>query len=173
MVAGTAMADEGPRILLNAGAVDTGREAVRQLRQVTDADFVGKRLYLVQFEGPIQPAWHQALTKTGVQVAIVIGAVLALIIGLRLWWTMRKLKRQGIIIDPAREREHSGAGGAGAIDGEYQVVEREGAPRLPSSFTTWDTSSAEATLNLPLLIFLPPLPCNTMGWILLPPPLRI
>jgi predicted lipid-binding transport protein (Tim44 family) len=58
--------------------------------------------------------------------ALVAGALIALVVGMRLWWTLRKLKRA-----------HAGAAtGNGALDGEYQVVERESAaPRLPPKNT--------------------------------------
>ncbi len=44
-------------------------------------------------------------------IALVAGAILAAIIGARLWWQMRKLKRA--------------AAAHGPMEGEYVVVERE------------------------------------------------
>jgi len=61
-------------------------------------------------------------------VALVAGALIALVIGARLWWVLRKLKRAqpGMGAAPGDTSE-------GALDGEYQVVERDssGAERLP------------------------------------------
>ena len=66
-------------------------------------------------------------------VALVAGALIALVVGLRLWWMFRKLKRahagQGA---PGPGVQRDQAGSDGALDGEYQVVERDtNAPRLP------------------------------------------
>ena len=44
-------------------------------------------------------------------IAIVAGVVLAAVIGARLWWRMRKLKRTAPVDD--------------TVEGEYVVVERE------------------------------------------------
>ncbi len=56
--------------------------------------------------------------------ALIAGAILALVIGVRLWWTLRKLKRAGA---------HTGGS---ALEGEYQVVERDtAASRLPPNNT--------------------------------------
>lgn len=52
-------------------------------------------------------------------IALVAGAILALVIGVRLWWTVRKLKR-GHSQATANDR-----GPNSPLDGEYQVVERE------------------------------------------------
>lgn len=56
-------------------------------------------------------------------IALVAGAILALIIGARLWWTMRKLQRDMAASANApgttQARPHE------ALEGEYQVVERE------------------------------------------------
>jgi hypothetical protein len=54
-------------ILLNAGPLDTSLPAVRALRRRQGA-FAGRRLHLVQFAGPVQPAWRQALLETGAQI---------------------------------------------------------------------------------------------------------
>lgn len=58
--------DEYDRILLNTGALDTTQAGVQSARGVTGAE--GRRLYLVQFAGPIQPAWYAALEATGVEI---------------------------------------------------------------------------------------------------------
>lgn len=63
-------------------------------------------------------------------IALVAGAILALVIGVRLWWTLRKFKRAQAEMGSMQREPGSGTGGA--IDGEYQVVEREtSAERLP------------------------------------------
>ena len=55
------------RIELNAGPIDTTSAAAKALRRARGA-FTGRRLHLVQFVGPTQPAWHEALAGTGVRV---------------------------------------------------------------------------------------------------------
>jgi predicted lipid-binding transport protein (Tim44 family) len=62
-------------------------------------------------------------------IALVLGAVLALVIGLRIWWVMRKLKGRRIIIEPGAAHMDPGAPAGGAIEGEFQVVERESGKR--------------------------------------------
>ena len=58
--------------------------------------------------------------------ALVAGALIALVVGVRLWWTLRKVKRA-----PA-----GAATSNGALDGEFKVVEREStAARLPPNNT--------------------------------------
>jgi hypothetical protein len=54
-------------ILLNAGQIDTSRPAA-QARRATVGEFAGKRLHLIQFAGPIQPAWRTELLQAGVEV---------------------------------------------------------------------------------------------------------
>jgi predicted lipid-binding transport protein (Tim44 family) len=56
-------------------------------------------------------------------VALIAGALIALVIGARVWWAIRKLKH-------AQSDSHIATGATGAadgsvVDGEYQVVERE------------------------------------------------
>src|SRR5688572_10699043 len=56
--------------------------------------------------------------------ALIAGALLALVVGVRLWWTIRKLKRaqaQGETGTASGGRSGQGA----SLDGEYQVIERE------------------------------------------------
>jgi uncharacterized protein HemY len=61
-------------------------------------------------------------------VALVVGAIIALIIGVRFWWILRKLKRAHGDLQSASTH----AAGTSVVDGEYQVVEREsGAQPLP------------------------------------------
>lgn len=57
--------------------------------------------------------------------ALIAGALIALVAGTRLWWILRKLKRS----------HATSAASSGALDGEYVVVERESAVRLPPSNT--------------------------------------
>ena len=59
--------DEYNVITLKAGHLETTQTEVQSLRKAVGA-FVGKRMHLVQFAGPVQPAWHEALLKTGVQI---------------------------------------------------------------------------------------------------------
>src|SRR5262249_9502074 len=59
--------DEYNGITLKAGHLDTTQPEAQALRESAGA-FVGKRLHLVQFAGPVQPMWHEALLKTGVQI---------------------------------------------------------------------------------------------------------
>ena len=59
--------DDSNGILLNAALIDTSTTAGKSLRQPVGA-FSGKRLHLVQFIGPVQKAWHEALKKTGAQI---------------------------------------------------------------------------------------------------------
>ena len=53
-------------------------------------------------------------------LALAVGAVVALVFGVRLWWTLRKLKRAGgaFHTPPA-------SSGDTVVEGEFQVVERE------------------------------------------------
>jgi predicted lipid-binding transport protein (Tim44 family) len=58
--------------------------------------------------------------------ALVAGALIALVVGVRLWWTLRKIKRA----------PHGATANNSALDGEFKVVEREStATRLPPSNT--------------------------------------
>lgn len=59
--------DSDNLILLNAARLDTTRSEIQALRQPLSA-FAGKRLHLIQFVGPVQPAWHSALLEAGPQV---------------------------------------------------------------------------------------------------------
>lgn len=62
-------------------------------------------------------------------VALAVGAVVALVIGVRFWWTLRKLKRmQGDVQHTLR------TGGDTVVDGEYRVIEGESSvTRLPQN----------------------------------------
>ena len=57
--------------------------------------------------------------------ALIAGALIAVVAGARLWWVLRKLRRS----------RAAQAAGNGTLDGEYEVVERESAARLPPSNT--------------------------------------
>ncbi|HEV2394056.1 MAG TPA: S8 family serine peptidase [Verrucomicrobiae bacterium] len=59
--------DEYNFILLNAARLDTRRAEVKALHKPAGS-FAGKRMHLVQFAGPVQPAWRQALAASGVQI---------------------------------------------------------------------------------------------------------
>ncbi len=50
-------------------------------------------------------------------VALIAGALVALVVGVRLWWTLRKLKRaQGTVTADAS---------ATVVEGDYTVIEQE------------------------------------------------
>ncbi len=59
--------DDYNRIFLDTGAIDTARPSVKALATPVSA-VTGKRLHLVQFAGPIQPAWYRQLAATGVRI---------------------------------------------------------------------------------------------------------
>jgi hypothetical protein len=59
--------DDYNLILLNASRLDTTTAPVQALRK-TMGNFGGKRMHLVQFAGPIQPEWRQALLDAGAQI---------------------------------------------------------------------------------------------------------
>ena len=64
-------ADRFNFIELNSRSLDTRAPAVRSLRkQLTSFD--GKRLHLVQFVGPIKPAWRQALQQADAKIVAYI-----------------------------------------------------------------------------------------------------
>lgn len=54
-------------VLLNAVHLDTSKPEVQALRK-TVGTFTGKQMHLVQFAGPVQPAWRQSLLDAGVQI---------------------------------------------------------------------------------------------------------
>jgi hypothetical protein len=58
-------------IELNAGPIDTTSVEAKALRKAR-GDFAGKRMHLVQFAGPPQPVWHEALAGTGVRIVTYI-----------------------------------------------------------------------------------------------------
>jgi hypothetical protein len=59
--------DEYNKIMLNAAHLDTTKPEVKALRKAA-GDFKGKRMHLVQFAGPVQPAWRDSLASAGVQI---------------------------------------------------------------------------------------------------------
>ncbi len=63
--------DDFNLIRLNTGAIDTSRAEVQAAR-ASVGTFPGKRLHLVQFAGPILPAWREELEQLGVQVVVYI-----------------------------------------------------------------------------------------------------
>ena len=68
---GTEIRDEYNRIELNAGPINTTAPMVKTLRKTASA-FPVKRLHLIQFVGPVQPAWHDELREAGVRVVTYI-----------------------------------------------------------------------------------------------------
>ncbi len=61
------MRDEYNLIKLNAAPLDTSLPQIQALRQPVAA-FDGKRMHLVHFAGPVQPAWRESLLQAGVQI---------------------------------------------------------------------------------------------------------
>jgi hypothetical protein len=59
--------DNCDRLLLNAASIDTSTTVAKAARRPA-ATFSGKRLHLIQFVGPVQTAWREALRKTGVRI---------------------------------------------------------------------------------------------------------
>jgi hypothetical protein len=64
---GLQVRDDYNLILLNAARLDTSSPETQALRRPAGS-FAGKRLRLVQFAGPVQPAWRKALLDTGAQI---------------------------------------------------------------------------------------------------------
>jgi hypothetical protein len=63
--------DEYNQIQLNTGNLNTSKAEIQALRNSVGI-FPGKRLHLVQFAGPVQPAWHAALGAAGLAVVTYI-----------------------------------------------------------------------------------------------------
>ena len=59
--------DEYNVIKLNAARLDTSRPQIQALRKPAAA-FAGKRLRLIQFAGPVRPAWRESLLQAGAQI---------------------------------------------------------------------------------------------------------
>lgn len=70
-VQGAEVLTQENKILLNAGALDTTTAAVKSLQKAR-GQFNGKTLHMIQFAGPIQPAWYNQMTQTGVEVVTYI-----------------------------------------------------------------------------------------------------
>jgi len=64
---GLQVRDDYNLILLNAARLDTSMPETQALRQPA-GNFAGQRLRLVQFAGPVQPAWRNALLESGAQI---------------------------------------------------------------------------------------------------------
>lgn len=69
---GAVLSDSLNLILLNAGVIDTTSADAQRLGQQAPALIGGKGMYLVQFAGPVQPAWYQMLQNTGVLIVTAI-----------------------------------------------------------------------------------------------------
>jgi uncharacterized repeat protein (TIGR01451 family) len=67
-------------VMLNAGPIDTTTPEGKSLRKAA-GDFTAKRLHLIQFAGPVQSKWFEALTATGVQVITYIPSNTYLVYG--------------------------------------------------------------------------------------------
>ena len=59
--------DDYNHVFLNAARLDTMSAATKARRKPVGA-FAGKRLHLIQFVGPVLPAWHEALKQTGARI---------------------------------------------------------------------------------------------------------
>ena len=59
--------DNFNRVRLNTATIDTSTAAAGSARKSVSA-FAGKRMHLIQFVGPVRPAWHEALKQTGVKI---------------------------------------------------------------------------------------------------------
>ena len=59
--------DEYNFLRLHALTLDTSTAAAQAMRQ-TVGSFTGKRMHLVQFVGPVQAMWREALVKAGAQI---------------------------------------------------------------------------------------------------------
>jgi hypothetical protein len=64
---GLQVRDDYNFILLNVSRLDTTQPEIQTLRRPSGL-FAGKRLHLVQFAGPVQPAWRKTLLDTGAQI---------------------------------------------------------------------------------------------------------
>ena len=64
---GVEVRDGDRHILLNVGALDTTTPEAAAARAPAGL-LAGKRLHLIQFAGPVHPAWYDALAKSGVAV---------------------------------------------------------------------------------------------------------
>ena len=67
LAGGIEMRDEYNVIKLNAARLDTSLPQIQALRQPAGA-FAGKRLRLIQFAGPVQPAWRESLLQAGARI---------------------------------------------------------------------------------------------------------
>lgn len=70
LAAATASPDDG-LILLNTGPVNTSNPPTQSAR-LSAQDFSGKRLHLIQLDGPVQPEWHSNILSTGVEIVTYI-----------------------------------------------------------------------------------------------------
>ena len=60
-------------------------------------------------------------------VALAVGALVAAVVGVRLWWIIRKLRRAQSAAGPV-----TGRNGASVVDGEYRVIEHD-VSQLPTA----------------------------------------
>jgi hypothetical protein len=67
LMPGVEVQDDNNLVELNAITLNTTAPAVQALRQ-SQGKFAGKRLHLVQFSGPVQPAWRDELVQTGARI---------------------------------------------------------------------------------------------------------
>ena len=68
---GVQIRDEYNQVFLNAAHLDTSKSVVQALRRPV-GDFIGRRTHLIQFVGPVQGSWFEALVQTGAKVVAYI-----------------------------------------------------------------------------------------------------
>ena len=96
-----------------------------------------------------KPGWIARILITLTTVTLVILGffflTVALVIGVRFWWTLRKLKRmQGNVPHASR------TGGDTVVDGEYRVIEGESSvTRLPQNRDSTSQPDAKNTPPAP------------------------
>src|SRR5436305_8568834 len=65
------LSDEENLVMLNTGAIDTTKSEA-QISRLPIGAFIGRRLHLVQFAGPVKPEWYDALARMGVRIVAYI-----------------------------------------------------------------------------------------------------
>jgi subtilisin-like proprotein convertase family protein len=72
-LAGLETVDENNLLLLNSGAIDTTTSEAQDMRGLKGGGVTaGKQMHLIQFAGPIQHEWYDALAATGVRIVTYI-----------------------------------------------------------------------------------------------------
>jgi hypothetical protein len=119
--------DEYNVITLKSGHLDTTQPEVQSMRNSVGA-FVGKRMHLVQFAGPVQPGWHDALLKTGVQIVTYVPENAYLVYG-----DSQSIGQLQILAASAPHIQWDGAyADTYKIHPEARTVDPQGNPRTPA-----------------------------------------